>query len=1199
MAKIPLRTYSRDIENLVDRGELDEAIAHCRHILNAYPKHLESYRLLGKAYLEARRYNEATNIFERVLMAVPDDFVAQVGMSIIQDEQKNMDAAIWHMERAFEVQPSNAAIQGELQRLYGRRDGIEPPKIRLTRGALAHMYVQGELYPQAISEIKNVLEEDPERQDMQTLLARAYFRAGQKSEAAEICSQLLRRYPYCLDANRVLVELLPKTEQGESVQVYRQRVNELDPYAAFVTGSIFHTEEVSDTAVGIERLEWDGQPVDVPSDWGESQGIGRNEGGARDETPDWLRAGLMDETPAASASTEEPAPVMDDSDIPDFLREAGWGESTGSFQEGPGVFDESDESAGEPAIEQGDLPDWVKAMAPTGMDLENAASQPEPNDDLTSDDVPDWLQGLESAQETSSAEQPLAEDGMPDWLESMRPTEEASPQSEELAAPISESDEGLPDWLASMQAEEATATTDASQERVAEEQATPIPESDEGLPDWLASMPSEDATVSTDAPQESAEGEAAPLPEWQFDEEPPSGQVETTATESDSLGTSAAEQDDAIAWLESLATKHGAKPEELVTSPEDRKEAEPEWVRQARETGEAEPPVAQEKPEEPVEEAIAPVDLPDFLAKKEAEPAAGTVPPFEAAEMGEIENTAEETGEPSSEPGATFEAAEMGDVEPLAEEVEPVGESAAAFDAIDTGGLGTSAAEQDDAIAWLEGLAAKHGAKPEELVTNPEDRKESEPEWVQQAREAGAAEPVVEGQPQEPVAEEPVSPAVMDETGIFLQSLEESESIQEQEITEGVEPLITEEAVPDWLQEMEADVPKAEAAQTSEDEADIPEWLRGMEASPSQAESTSGSMPEEEGVPEPAQQFVGKVDINSASIEELAILPGIGDLLAQDIVAHRETFGAFLSVEDLGKIGGIGPATIDDLRDLVEVGEIEMESQIEDANLSDWLQSLDAESVETAPEQAPPEKSAEEDLPFWLADLAEETDQTPAPAAPGDDLPDWLRAEAEGEAVPPEPTRAADWRPLEPPEPPEPPRAEQPFVPEVEEEPAAEPEAQVPSPETFESGPEAETLPPTAIEPKPEPAAETPELAAFEPEPEAEPELEPQPTAPLEREPVTRSRTGMTGMLSPVQQPVLTQAQNELTRGNILGALENYGKLIKKGKMLDEVIFDLREALYSYPVDVTILQTLGDAYMRANRLQDALDSYTKAEELLR
>ena len=48
-----------------------------------------------------------------------------------------------------------------------------------------------------------------------------------------------------------------------------------------------------------------------------------------------------------------------------------------------------------------------------------------------------------------------------------------------------------------------------------------------------------------------------------------------------------------------------------------------------------------------------------------------------------------------------------------------------------------------------------------------------------------------------------------------------------------------------------------------------------------------------------------------------------------------------------------------------------------------------------------------------------------------------------------------------------------------------------------------------------------------------------------------------------------------------------------------DVIRDLRDALYRYPVEVSIWQALGDAYMRANRLQDALDAYTKAEELLR
>jgi cytochrome c-type biogenesis protein CcmH/NrfG len=51
--------------------------------------------------------------------------------------------------------------------------------------------------------------------------------------------------------------------------------------------------------------------------------------------------------------------------------------------------------------------------------------------------------------------------------------------------------------------------------------------------------------------------------------------------------------------------------------------------------------------------------------------------------------------------------------------------------------------------------------------------------------------------------------------------------------------------------------------------------------------------------------------------------------------------------------------------------------------------------------------------------------------------------------------------------------------------------------------------------------------------------------------------------------------------------------------MLAEVIQDLNEALYRYPVDVGIWQSLGDALMRTGQIQDALDAYTKAEELLR
>ena len=307
MAKVSLRAYNREIETMIDRGHLDEAIANSRHILKTFPKHLETYRLLGKAYLEYKRYPDAVDIFSRVLVAVPDDFTANVGMSIIRDEENKLDDAIWHMERAFETQPSNAAIQSELQRLYGRRDGVQPPRIRMTRGALAHMYVQGELYPQAISEIKSVLNEDVGRVDMRALLARAYYRSGLKNDAADAASSVLSTYPYCLEANRVLMEIFG-SDRSESAQIYRQRVVELDPYAAHVTGTVFQSNEAPEAAVNVERLDWNGQPVSMQPDWGTTQAITLEEVGRRDEQPDWLK-NVFDE-PAAQSPQPFASPAL-------------------------------------------------------------------------------------------------------------------------------------------------------------------------------------------------------------------------------------------------------------------------------------------------------------------------------------------------------------------------------------------------------------------------------------------------------------------------------------------------------------------------------------------------------------------------------------------------------------------------------------------------------------------------------------------------------------------------------------------------------------------------------------------------------------------------------------------------------------------------------------------------------------------------
>ena len=63
----------------------------------------------------------------------------------------------------------------------------------------------------------------------------------------------------------------------------------------------------------------------------------------------------------------------------------------------------------------------------------------------------------------------------------------------------------------------------------------------------------------------------------------------------------------------------------------------------------------------------------------------------------------------------------------------------------------------------------------------------------------------------------------------------------------------------------------------------------------------------------------GLININSASATELEALSGIGEVLAATIVEYRDQNGPFTSVDDLMDVSGIGPATLDEIRDQVTV----------------------------------------------------------------------------------------------------------------------------------------------------------------------------------------------------------------------------------------------------------------------------------------
>ncbi len=1294
MAKIGLRAYNREIDLLIEHGQIDEAIAHCKYILRFYPKHIETYRLLGKAYIESQRYSEAADILQRILSVLPDDFVSQIGMSIIREDEGNLDAAIFHMERAHEIQASNVAIQDELRRLYGRRDGVEPPKLRLTRGALVRLYAKGDLYRQAIAEIRAALAEDPNRFDLEVILARMYYLQGQKVEATDIASRLVTRLPYCLEANRVLADVLPTTARAEDAKIYQQRIFALDPYLAYLSPNAPTSSLVPDNAVTLDRLAWQGAAtVEEQPAWARNVGVSLTTEEEAETTPEWLATAQEETTeemagpvteaeniPTEAGPTEIPS--VGESQIPDWMREAGW-EVSGK----PGAESPAAELAeGGEGIAPGEIPDWLKGMAPAPA----AAEGVEEESKL------DWLDQILPPAETAEAApaeagllegepaeeiapetglqipgipaQAEAEEPLPDWLtfpELETPAAEALPQEKapefvEEAAEAVPAQEAGPEFAETVTPEEAVSAVpeemaeavtpeevvSAVPEEVAEavtpeEVVSAVPE-EVAVPvipaEVVSVVPEEMPEAGLIVPEEGAEvatEEAAPPVPEEFVAEAIQLEAELPIS-----GVTEAVSEEAVAAFPEEAPEAGL-PEEIAPVP-------PEEVVEALQPAETAPLVAEEAveavvseemvspiseeaaeaiptqgeiaaavPEEAIETAplqevapvipteaveaimaeeaapIVPEEIPEtapavemepavteapveevlpqevvqtfpeeeieFIPTAEEKPAEAVLPVEEAAAVEVLAEAVVEEADVEALP-APFEAPEAAaEVEtpseektqpiritPLAAE-EPAPPAAAVAEPVSEAGP----SDIDAAMAWLEGLAARQGADEGTLSTTAEERLETPPEWVtaelKKAQLAGEELPVPAEAVQEtaPIQElEEAAPAPVEEAAAEIQApaAEEAAEVIPLAVEEAAFP--TEEQAP--VAEAAAPVEAPQAAispeQMNEDAAFA--WLESLAARQGAVEGTLVT-PEEER-PTEAPSWV---------VEQAATEPGLtdaselleGSLAGAEVEVPEQEIPAAEAVEiPAEEVKPVSPVESEE----VELSEIQ-ETLAQAPEAGEWIAELplapEAEeipAVELPPAEAGvPPAEAEEPLPSWLQEFEPAAGEEVKEIAPAseEDLPDWLKgfetpAEAPITQASDESISVSTWLKEEAP---------------------------------------------------PQPALEEPGWPA--PETQATPEsVTPEPAASILSE----------GM--PVSEnPLLAQAQTDLRNGNTASAVNIFGQLIENGQNLDEIIPILQESLYRYPVDISLWQTLGDAFIRNNRIQEALDAYTKAEELLK
>ena len=966
MAKIPLRTYLQEIERLVDSQRLDEAVAHSRFILQFYPKYVHVYRILGKSYLEAKRYGDAADIFQRVLSSIPEDYVSNAGMSIIREDEGNLDEAIWHMERAFEIEPSNSTIQDELRRLIGKRDGIEPQRIRLTRGALARMYMKGDLTQEAITELRIALTEDTNRLDLKALLAVALYRLGQRVEAIDVANQVLRKLPNNLDSNRIMAELLAGTDRDVEAQGFRKIVIELDPYFNYVSPSTPIAEQVPNQAVSIERLEWKAIPAQP----------------VISEQPAWV--------PLDSPSTE---PVSSEEAVPVWLsaRQDIFGQ-----EEFPAEIDEFpvsaeinlEEESGEPIIAesgettaaqaQEELPDWMvqAGWVPLSAEVASEISSPEKDfgeqenteDDLIDSQIPEWLSESPAASELNPESEPLdvnAEEALPEWVfeketsiasdNQLPPWLAETPAEDQLVeGNTASTGEGLPGWLF---VEESSQDGEVGQSA--------------NLPDWLmeGAATQESTTENESKDLESSTGG---IPTWLFEEDTSSDEVAimpevekipeiydlSEAVVVDQEGISIEDEEDSavpiVAGAAILAAALSDKEPEPAPSPEPQFEQPkttirlPAWLLESRDdsksTSAGEPATMEDAEliESSIEE-MEHIDLPssegagDFPAwllddnQVTAENQAGEQIPEEiqAADAWEIPEWLAKLEEPSLSEGDTQPSkfAKAAETSFPGEEIpaETISGLSDESSAVPPTWLLAALAEQEtrenEPLPVISDNLSESEGFVEPVQASPQTAEELFPEWLiedelQPGQISAAPAEGVEGVvlPEE---------SSIDYQEITVDDLEVTEisSVAEQSIQAEIEPersLRAEIMSQELLEEAEGSEEPIELSDelileqpAEEVPLDMPEWL----VAPAEERATAFDWS-----PPPVPPMES-VNLNTASLVEFERIPGVGFIRAQNIISYRENNGPFVDLVDLSNVPGMTSDIFESIKEYVYIEE--------------------------------------------------------------------------------------------------------------------------------------------------------------------------------------------------------------------------------------------------------------------------------------
>jgi cytochrome c-type biogenesis protein CcmH/NrfG len=970
---------------------------------------------------------------------------------------------------------------------------------------------------------------------------------------------------------------------------------------------------------------------------------------------------LEEPVAVSPAETEEPLPEAEetaDRDIPDWLHKVS-AEVEEDLTDLGAVDLSQPEPAADGTVSR-ETPEWLQELQEEDIESPEMLSEDEIlSSAAESGEATDWLTALEAEEaiEPGETEAPVEIEALPeevepdqeipDWLTALDTEEAAEPEALEATPELKVTEvtelpeeiepiEEAPDWLAALQTEES------AEPEVTE--GEPI----EQVPEWLSALQTEEA-AEPEAIEPIAEPEVAEIAELPEEAEPDEAEapsesdvgetdmwreimrqegladmIEAVPAETEALSEEIEADEEVPDWLAALQVEEAAEPEAIEPI------VEPEVAESAELLEEVEV-----QPEEGAPEEGAPDDeVPDWLAALQAEEAVTleAVEPVAEPEVAEVEDLPEEA-EPDAEIPDWLAALKPEE----AIELEAQAEAPPEPDAGETD-MWREIMREEGLADMIEAVPAEAEALPEEIEAD-----EEVPDWLAALQAEEAIEPAEAEAPPEPDAgETDMWREIMRQEG--MADMIEAVPAEAEALPEEIE---ADEEAPDWLAALQAEeaIEPAEAEAPPEPDAgDTDMWREIMrqegmadmietaptepEEPPEEAEVQPEEVAPDEGAPDEVPDWLAAlqaeeplepeaVDLAAEpAVAEIADLPEETEIPSEEVEPAEETpdWLAALQAEE-----AIEPAEAEAPPE-PDAGETDMWREImREEGLADMIEAAPTEpeelpeEAEVQPEEAAPKESVPDEVPDWLAALqAEEPTeveiielspepesvaaaQPPEAVEAGEEMPDWLAALQPEEPAAPEIIEAVE--PAETP---------------GEEEAITEPASEAQPPELEAVVESAEKITPASEEAVPDWLAgwqEESEAGAVEVK-VAEEVLATEPIAPepeIEEEMKEEDKTVsflVSSYLARLKaDPKDHEVRLALARAyrderKLTSAFEQFESLVGSGHQVKELIPDLERLCASHADDVKWHQLLGDAYMRVNRLADALNAYREAQSAL-